>query len=166
MRRVAEALGATVLALALGAAPGAPARGADALGDARLFFAPHERAAATASGPVPGASADPARGADDAGASAPGGPGSGPSVPRAASADTTRRDGPPRFEALVGVAGRVRIVVDGRVCRGERGRTALRCGRLPDGVGALALGADGRRLLVTFADGARRHVAVGERLRP
>lgn len=153
-RRRALGLAALTIVAAL-----PPALDADALGDARLFFTPAERE----------------RRVDerDASVSAGSGPsrrdgvGTDPTArhPSDASASAKRR--PSRggeFEALLRTGERVRVVVGGEHCRGVRDVPDLHCERLPDDVRAFAL--DGRRLVVTFLDGRRRRLVVGESLRP
>lgn len=91
--------------------------------------------------------------------------GSGSLDPTDASARARRR--PARrveLEALLRTGKRVRVIVGGEHCRGTIDVPDLQCGRLPDGVRAFAL--DGRRLVVTFRDGRRQRLAVGETLRP
>ena len=87
----------------------------------------------------------------------------GPATGRA----PTDRIGHPRFQAVLRVGDRVRVVVGDRPCR-EIGTTtnALRCDAMPDGVRSLALDADGRRLIATFADGRRERLAVGAVIGP
>lgn len=157
--------------------------GDDRLGDARLFFDVVERERADRRLPVPsttdgGATARRA-GERGTGVGAPGrarrdGVGDGIDGRGGRTDDTIAAPGHsaargrqrPRFEARLRVGHRVRVIVDGRPCRGVLAArptegTALHCQALPPGVEAMRLGVDGR-LALTFDDGRRRLVAPGD----
>ena len=133
-------------------------RAADALGDARLFFAPDERARTEG---VPAPANDTSNDASvEVEASA---------RPASRAPKAPEGTGAPRhrigFDALLRVGGRVRVVVGGRPCRGSADGSELQCGDVPAAVDTLALAADGR-LVVTLRDGSRRRVSVGGTLPP
>lgn len=191
-----QALGLAALAIV---AAVSPSLGADALGDARLFFTPAERGVTEpesrgderADGDgidgesgggegvdgerMDGTQAERERRGDERNASVStasspsrrDGAGIDPSARHPSDAPTSAKRRPPRdggFEALLRTGERVRVVVGGEHCRGVRDVPDLHCERLPEGVRAFAL--DGRRLVVTFRDGRRRRLVVGESLRP
>ena len=144
----------------------AAAGSADRLGTSRLFFTARERGSADDD---PGAAGDRIRslpaeaGAPPDGAAVAGRPGGIVAVVAGHDAAAPARR--MRFEALLSVAGRVSVVVDGRPCRTGDDGSELRCGVLPEGVRALGIDPDGRRLLVTLLDGRRLRLAVGDSVR-
>ena len=138
----------------------------DRLGTARLFFTARERGSADAD---PGAGDRPRLPSAGDGAP-PGGPAAAGGRPAAIVAVVAGHEAVAparrmRFEALLSVAGRVSVVVDGRPCRAGDEGSELQCRVLPEGVRALGIDPDGRRLLVTLLDGRRLRLAVGDSVR-
>ena len=70
-----------------------------------------------------------------------------------------------RFQAMLQIGERVRVVVGDRPCRDAGGGESLVCDGLPESVVALGLDVVNRTLVATFDDGHQRSFPVGSAIR-